>query len=100
MKFCIKWHAYGGENVKKELGILIIAFVVSMSFIGAVAAQPGYGPGHKGVYGINHGYGQWHGGHGSWWWRYHYRPWWRHHYYPRWRHHYNPWQWHHYPWRR
>jgi len=50
-------HAYGGENMKKELAILIMAFVVSMSFIGAVGAvNPGQWQGH----------GQWQGGHGQW----------------------------------
>ena len=64
----VSMYAYGGENVKKELGILIIAFVVSMSFIGAVSAvEPGQWQG---------GHGQWQGGQGSWWWRHHHHPWW------------------------
>lgn len=81
-------YAYGGENVKKELAILIMAFVVSMSFIGAVAAvDPGQMQGHGKWQG---GHGKWQGGHGSsWWWRHHYKPWWRHHYKPWWwRYHY------------
>ena len=64
----VSMYAYGGENVKKELGILIIAFVVSMSFIGAVSAV---GPGQW-----QGGHGQWQGGQGSWWWRHHHHPWW------------------------
>ena len=84
-------HAYGGENMKKELAILIMAFVVSMSFIGAAAAvDQGQWQGHGKWQG---GHGKWMGGHGSWWWRHHYRPWWRHHYSPWWwRHHHRWWR--------
>jgi len=86
----VSMHAYGGENVKKELAILIMAFVVSMSFIGAAAAvDQGQWQGHGKWQG---GHGKWIGGHGSWWWRHHYRPWWRHHYRPWWRHHHRWWR--------
>ena len=80
-------YAYGGESVKKELAILIMAFVVSMSFIGAVAAvEPGQWQGHGKWQG---GHGKWIGGHGSWWkWRHHNR-WWK------WRHHHRWWKWRH-----
>ena len=85
-------HAYGGENVKKELAILIMAFVVSMSFIGAAAAvDQGQWQGHGKWQG---GHGKWMGGHGSSWkWRHHHRWWkWRHHYKPWWRHHHRWWR--------
>lgn len=86
--------------MKKQLAILIIAFVVSIGFVGAVAAQPpgtgpgprGYGPGHGAMYGhgpmygpgprvgYGHGYGPvWHP---PWWWRHHHPWWWwRYHHY-------------------
>ena len=78
----VSMYAYGGENVKKELGILIIAFVVSMSFIGAVSAvgpgqwQGGQGQWQGGQGQWQGGHGQWQGGQGSWWWRHHHHPWW------------------------
>lgn len=70
-------HAYGGENVKKELAILIVAFVVAIGFSGAVAAADGQGYGNYGNHGYNHDHGMYNHHYGSsWWWRHHHHPWW------------------------